>query len=123
MPWLAKFLDDTSELKPDDGAISFLIGNAGGHVDIPENKSAVNYIFYNTDNTSYTWVTDNIIRETYPSQANTAWILDSHKLHGIVNNGERWTLSIHFHEEYQKIKEWFDQHPNLTYSNITRQNT
>jgi hypothetical protein len=117
MPWLSGMLDKMSELNPDDGAISYMIGEGAGHIDAPHMKAALNYIFYNTDKTACTWVLLDANKETYPSDVNTAWLLDTQQLHGISNTGERWALSIHFNAEYNLVKEWFDNHPNLIFGN------
>jgi hypothetical protein len=115
IPWLATMLDRMTELKPDDGAISFLTGNGRGHIDWPHLQTALNFIISNTDSTAYTWVKDGNTCETYPSEVNTAWLINTQKLHGIENNGERWSLSIHFNTDYSVVKEWFDKHTNLVF--------
>jgi hypothetical protein len=117
MPWLVDWLDSMSELKPDDSCISFLRGNGKEHIDVPEMKTALNFIIANTDSEAFTWIRDGEIYETYPSKVNTAWLIDTQKLHGIENVGERWSLSIHFNEEYEVVKSWFDNRPNLKYGN------
>ena len=117
IPWLDTLLNDMVELNPDEGAISYMDGIGGEHIDLPDWPTAINYIFYNTDDTAYSWVTDSTVQETYPSVVNTAWLLNTQQLHGIKNAGERWALSIHFNDKYQKVKEWFDNHPNLKYGN------
>jgi hypothetical protein len=115
IPWLTTMLERMTELKPDDGAISFMTGNGGEHIDFPHLQTALNFIITNTDPAAYTWVKDDTHCETYPSNVNTAWLLNTQKLHGIQNSGERWSLSIHFNTDYFVVKEWFDKHPNLVF--------
>jgi hypothetical protein len=113
MPWLDAWLESMAELEPDDGCISFLRGNAQEHVDVPEMKTALNFIITNTDPDAVTWIQDGDDYETYPSEVNTAWLINTQKLHGIKNSGERWSLSIHFNADYATVKNWFDNHANL----------
>ncbi len=115
MPWLSDMLDAMSILKPDDGVISLMNGIGAEHIDLPHMQTALNFIFDNSDDTAYTWVKDHEHYEQYPSVINTAWILDTQKLHGIVNKGERWALSIHFNTDYAIVKDWFDKHPQLIF--------
>lgn len=115
MPWLAELLEQLQELLPDNGCISYMQGPGAEHVDDPNMKSALNFIFENSDTGAYTWVKHNEHYETYPSDINTAWILDTQKPHGIENTGERWSLSIHFNTEYDKVKQWFDNNPSLIF--------
>lgn len=115
MPWLAELLDQLKELKPDEGCISCLVGDGSEHIDMPDMQSALNFIFYNSDPTATTWVKDSEHSESYPSDINTAWILDTQKPHGINNSGERWSLSIHFNTDYHIVKEWFNNNPKLEF--------
>ena len=116
MPWLEKMLYMFKELNPDDGCISYMLGTGGEHVDIPEAKTSLNYIFYNSDSSAYTWsIDDGENKKSYPSDINTAWLLDTQKLHGITNTGERWALSIHFNCEYEKVSSWFNKYNNLIF--------
>lgn len=116
LPWLDQMLSMFRELSPDDGCISYMLGSGGEHVDIPEAKTALNYIFYNSDPGAYTWSSDDKEnKKSYPSDINTAWLLDTQIPHGISNNGERWALSIHFNSEYEKVNDWFSNHNNLIF--------
>ena len=116
MPWLGKMLLMFKELNPDDGCISYMLGHGGDHIDIPEARTALNYIFYNSDSSAYTWsIDDRENKNSYPSDINTAWLLDTQQLHGVANTGERWTLSIHFNCEYEKVSAWFNKHNNLIF--------
>jgi hypothetical protein len=116
MPWIDDLLSHMRELDPDDSCISFLDGTAAAHVDLSDIPSALNYIFYNTDTNAHTWLRDGSITETYPSTVGSAWIIDTQKEHGIVNDGIRYSLSIHFKADYQTTKKWFD---NQTQSSLT----
>ena len=115
MPWLDSMLEMMQELQPDDGCISYLDGNGGEHVDLPKMKTALNYIFDNTDDLAYTRVNNNNIIEQYSSELNTAWLLNAQVPHSIVNQGKRWTLSIHFDCEYNTVLDWFNRHPDLIF--------
>jgi hypothetical protein len=115
MPWLSTMLSLLSELNPDDGAISMLDGNGAPHIDKNSYPSALNFIFKNSDNNAYTWVSGSNGKESYPSLVNTAWIINTQYLHGIENLGKRYSLSIHFGAEYDKVKEWFNKHPKLEF--------
>lgn len=117
MPWITEMLEMFSELDPDDGCISCMHGTGKEHIDLPHNKTALNYIFQNTDPAAYTWVKTDNGDEQYSSDVGSAWLLDAHKSHGIYNTGERWSLSIHFNQEYSVVKKWFDAHPNLVFGN------
>jgi hypothetical protein len=111
MPWINDLLDTIKELSPDNGAISFLRGDGAMHIDQPKEKSALNYIFYNTDPLAHTYVGD----EHYASVVGDAWILDSTVPHGIKNNGDRWSLSIHFAAPYNELRSWAESNENLIY--------
>jgi hypothetical protein len=111
MPWINDLLGTMKELGPDDGAISFLQGDAAEHVDQPKDKSALNYIFYNTDPMAHTYAGT----ETYSSVVGDTWILDATVPHGIKNNGDRWTLSIHFAAPYNELQSWAESNKNLVY--------
>lgn len=115
IPWLESMLTAFADLNPDDGAISYMMGNGGEHVDWPHMQTALNFIFDNTDKNAHTWVKSDNYYEEYPSTINTAWILNTQQLHGIVNTGERWALSIHFNTDYADVKSWFEQHPKLSF--------
>jgi hypothetical protein len=115
MPWLPELFDTLKELKPDDGSISVMQGNGAEHIDWPHLQTALNFVIENTDPAAYTWVRHEDHYESYPSVANSAWILDTQKLHGISNAGERWTLSIHFNTDYELVKQWFNANPNLEF--------
>jgi hypothetical protein len=115
MPWLNNMLETFKGLCPDDGCISYLKGNGGEHVDLPTMQTALNYIFDNTDKQAYTWINHNNNVETYPSPIGDTWLLNTQMPHGISNQGERWTLSIHFNTEYSKVCQWFESHTNLVF--------
>lgn len=117
MPWLDDLLSMMKELHPDEGAISYLHGKGADHIDLPHMQTSLNYIFKNSDSTAHTWVESDNIKEVYPSQLNTAWLLDTQKLHGIENGGHRWTLTIHFNTEYDVVCKWFEKHPKLIFEN------
>jgi hypothetical protein len=115
MPWLDDFLNKMEELNPDEGAISYLHGKGAAHIDLPHMQTSLNYIFKNSDSTAHTWIESDNIKDVYPSQLNTAWLLDTQKLHGIENDGHRWTLTIHFNTEYDVVCKWFEKHPKLIF--------
>jgi hypothetical protein len=115
MPWLPTMISDLKDLGPDDGAISFLTGNAAEHVDQPKDLSALNYIFYNTDPEAHTYVKHDDYCDTYPSIVGETWILDATARHGILNAGERWNLSVHFSAPYSDLKAWFDRTGPMVY--------
>jgi hypothetical protein len=117
MPWLTDMLSLMKEIKPNDGEISYIKGNGAAHIDLPHMQTALNYIFYNSDSSAYTWVEHDGKKEKYISEVNTAWLLDTQKTHGIENSGDRWTLSIHFNTDYKTAREWFNDHPNLQFGN------
>jgi hypothetical protein len=107
MPWLGTMLSYMSELKPDNGAISFLDGEAGGHVDLSTDPAALNYIFYSTDPEANTWFQQADLYECHPSEIGSAWIIDTQIKHGVKNSGKRYSLSIHFGVDYPTVKNWF----------------
>jgi hypothetical protein len=115
MPWHSEFLTLIKHLKPDEGTISYLSGSASQHVDFPHARTALNFVFDNTDPDAFTWVRTNEHFEVYPSAINTAWLLDTQQLHGVSNNGIRWSLCIHFETEYNVVKKWFDENPSLIF--------
>ena len=117
MPWLTQMLELMTDLKPDDGAISVLVGDVGSHIDLPCVPSALNYIFYSDDSTAYTWIEDAGKIETYPSAVDTAWILNTQILHGVKSNGKRYALSIHFGVDYDGVVDWFSTRKNLVFGN------
>jgi hypothetical protein len=79
-------------------------------------KTALNYIFDNADDSAYTWVQGNNSIEQYPSELNTAWLLNTQMPHGIKNQGIRWALSIHFDTEYDTVVKWFNNNTDLIFS-------
>lgn len=120
MPWLTDLLEILSPLNPDDGSVSYMNGDGAAHIDQDAYKSALNYIFDNTDDLAYTWIEHDGTRYTYDSKVGDAWLLDTHKLHGIKNTGERWTLSIHFNCDYETVKQWFENSPKLVFGEINK---
>jgi hypothetical protein len=106
-PGIVEFVNSLTDLQIDNWSISVLTGDGAEHVDRASTPSALNFIIECSDIESYAWVNDNGICETYPSEVNTAWILDTQHPHGIKNNGVRYTLSIHFQIPYNELKEWF----------------
>ena len=115
IPWLQNMIELFAPLNPDEGCISYLNGSGTAHIDLPENKTALNYIFDNSDKSAYTWVEHDGDKQTYSSEIESAWLLDTQKMHGIENAGERWTLSIHFDSDYNTVCAWFKEHPNLVF--------
>lgn len=115
MPWLARMLELMKELDPDDGCISKSVGNGARHVDFPQMRAAVNYIFDNTDENAYTNVISDHGEFRYPSVVNTSWILNTQIPHEIISNGIRWTLSIHFDADYEQVQQWFERNDNLVF--------
>jgi hypothetical protein len=115
MPWLQNMIKTFSPLNPDEGCISYLNGVGAGHIDLPENKTALNYIFDNSDELAYTWIEYDGDKQTYSSEVGSAWLLDTQQMHGIENAGERWTLSIHFNSDYSTVCAWFKEHPELVF--------
>jgi hypothetical protein len=107
MPWLAGMLKYMSDLEPDDGSISFLNGDAGGHIDSVPDVAALNYIFYSTDSQANTWFQQDGMSECHNSDVGTAWIIDTQARHGVQNSGTRYSLSIHFKVDYSTVKNWF----------------
>jgi hypothetical protein len=107
MPWLSNMLKYMSDLKPDDGAVSFLTGNAVGHIDAAPDFAALNYIFYSTDPAANTWFQRGNISECHNSDVGTAWIINTQARHGVENLGTRYSLSIHFKVDYSTVKNWF----------------
>jgi hypothetical protein len=111
MPWLSTLLDALKELGPDNGDISLLNGNAAGHYDNEHQKSALNYIFQSSDTDANTWFEDDYQTVCHSSTANTAWIIDAQRKHGVTNCGTRYSLSIHFEVSYIELREWFNSQP------------
>ena len=107
MPWINDLLKSMACLEPDDGALSFLTGDGGGHIDLPNAPSALNYIFYSTDPDANTWFLSDTVNECHPSTEGSAWIINTQTRHGIKNTGTRYSLSIHFKADYQTLKNWF----------------
>lgn len=115
MPWLPNMLTAMRDLHPDDVCISRLRGEGAAHVDLPHLRTALNYVFGNDDDQAFTWVGPEHARETYASDVDTAWLLDTQVPHGITNDGERWTLSIHFNADYDQVAAWFAERPGLRF--------
>jgi hypothetical protein len=118
MPWLSNMLESMQHLTHDNGCISYIIGNGASHIDFPHMKTALNYVFKNTDSSAFTWVNDGTINETYPSNVGDAWLLNTQIPHGVTNSGERWTLSIHYDAEYDQVSKWFDSQTDLVFGKI-----
>lgn len=121
IPWLSTMLDTMRELNPDDGAISYLRGNGASHVDLAHLRTALNYVFDNSDEQAFTWIQSDSNRETYASDVGQAWLLNTQLPHGITNNGERWTLSIHFNADYDRVATWFDKRPGLEFGHDNKE--
>lgn len=107
MPWIEQLLTYISELRPNDGGISFLDDHGAAHYDLPSDPSALIYIVHNTDPDAYTWFKNENQVESYPSIVGSAWIINTQVEHGIWNQGTRYALSIHFKEPYEIVKKWF----------------
>jgi hypothetical protein len=121
IPWLASFRKTLQEIKPDDIVISYMIGDGTEHIDQDYAPTSLIYIFDNSDPFAYTYVKDNDKIEKFNSIINTAWILDTQKLHGIINTGHRWALNVHFNKDYQTVKDWFQRNPGLVFGDKTNE--
>ena len=115
MPWLEDMLSVMKDIKPDGGCISFLQGNGGAHIDVPEFPSALNYVFYSTDPDAHTWFKNDDKLETHSSAVDSVWLINTQVEHGIANTGIRYSLSIHFEKDYNTVLDWFNSRPHLTF--------
>ena len=115
MPWIDEFREFFKEVKLNDIAVSVLTGDAAGHIDLPGQLSALNYIIDIEDPGAFTWLEKDGVKEQYSNEVNTAWIIDAQSFHGVSNKGERWSLSLHFDVEYATLKDWCLKQTNFTF--------
>lgn len=115
MPWIDDLRLFFEEVKLNDIAVSCLTGDAAGHVDLPGQLSALNYIIEIEDKNAYTWLEKDGIKEQYSNDVNTAWIIDAQSFHGVSNKGERWSLSLHFDVDYVTLRDWYQTQTNFTF--------
>jgi hypothetical protein len=73
----------------------------------------MNYILY--DCNAMTYVDNDGVIESYPSIGGNAYLLDTTKLHWVVNNEKRYAFQCVFFHPFEEVAEWFDSHPGLIY--------
>jgi hypothetical protein len=114
LTWLPKMLADMAELSP-TWLISVLDSNAAEHTDFSHYPTALNYPINTTNAMTYVKYLNS--EYTYPSIADQPWLLSTKFPHGVRNTEHRLVFNMHFGAEYDAVKSWLDQHPNLVYGN------
>ena len=118
LPWIDKLKQNMSELNIQAVAFQSNFGSLNPHCDGQEESGTIfhcklNYIIDDYDACSY--VKDGETVLSYPSIKDTAWLLDTTKLHWVNGTGQRYIFQICFHQKYSEVLEWFNDHPGLVY--------
>lgn len=113
MPFLPLMLSDLSELEPTIVSLNKLVGNGAEHRDQPGQNTGFNYFINTTD--SLTYVKDEDYMEVYPSIADTGWLLDIQKPHGIDNKESRVWFNLRFAKPFAECKAWFEDNLVIVY--------
>ena len=117
LPWIKQLEQDFAPLKIFNFDISGMTGSFTPHVDRkPGHDGAhcrINYMLNNTAAVTYAQGLDGV--ESYPGRVHTAWLLDTTKTHWVDNSQSRYIFQINFHESYDTVSHWLDQHPGLMY--------
>jgi hypothetical protein len=121
LPWVGKLKNNLAELNLVSIAFQRSVGSLAPHVDGQEYTDttfhcALNYIIDDFDACTYVQDGDNIL--SYPSKKNTAWLLDTTKLHWVNGSGSapRYVFQLRFHQKHSEVLDWFNCHPGLIYS-------
>ena len=75
-------------------------GSIETHVDgkvpgeAPDGHCNINYIISSTDDSAYTEVMNDVVKEQYQSVPGTCWLIDTNTAHRVVNNGYREVFQI-----------------------------
>jgi hypothetical protein len=118
LPWIDKLKQDMSELQISAITVQCNFGSLSPHRDGKEESSTIyhcklNHIIDNYNACSYVKDGDTVL--SYPSEKDTAWLLDTTKVHWVNGTGERYVFQICFHQKYSEVAEWFNDHPGLVY--------
>ena len=119
LPWVNKLREDMSELKLSAIGFQSNIGSLTPHIDGQEQTETVfhcklNYIIDDFD--ACTYVQDGDNKLSYPSKKDTAWLIDTTKLHWVNGTGRRYIFQLAFHQKHSEVLDWFNSRPGLVYS-------
>lgn len=124
LPWIKQLKEDLTELGLESIGIMGTTASISGHVDLhnPEVDAVghcrIIYMINNSDTVTY--VKNNQQVEHYPSDANTAWLLDTTKYHWVEKQSGteeiRYVFQLTFYKQFSEVLEWFNNHPGLVYS-------
>jgi hypothetical protein len=119
LPWVGKLKNDLAELNLVSIAFQRNFGSLAPHSDGQEHADtifhcALNYIIDDFDACTYVQDGNNIL--SYPSKKNTAWLLDTTKMHWVDGSAQRYVFQLRFHQKHSEVLDWFNCHPGLIYS-------
>lgn len=113
MRFLPQLVTDLADLTPTFASINFLVGNGAEHKDQVTQQTGFNY-FFNTSN-STTYARNGAYEESYPSEANTGWLLDIQHPHRIDNTDQRIWFNLRFGKSFDYCQQWFSDAQILVY--------
>lgn len=118
IPWIDQLKNDLSELKLANIGFQGNYGSIERHNDNKdesgmEGHCKLNYIIDNSNTISYA-ERDGIV-ESYPSEKDTGWLLDTTTVHWVEGEGQRYLFQLTFDQPFSEVLEWFEKHPNLVY--------
>jgi hypothetical protein len=119
LPWVNKLKEDLSELNLAGITFQSNFGSLKPHSDPQEDPNNIfhcklNYIIDDFD--ACTYVKDGDTVMSYPSVKDTAWLLDTTKVHWVECTGQRYIFQVSFHQKYSEVLKWFNSHPDLIYA-------
>jgi hypothetical protein len=93
--------------------LAVLNGKLDTHIDFKtietSNRCHLVYVIHSEDPNAVTTVYndwDSDIKESFPSNEGSAWLLDPTKPHEVINSGRRETLQFVFHDNFQNVAEF-----------------
>jgi hypothetical protein len=94
-----------------------LAPHSDGHLEgqADEGHCRLNYIVNDTD--AMTYVDNDGKIESYPSHANTAWLLDTTKTHWVVNSQYRQVLQFNFSSSFDKVFNYISNLSKIEFGN------
>jgi hypothetical protein len=123
LPWQEKLKNDFKEIKLAGIGLQWGIDDLLCHADDPSGElrnagvthhCKLNYLLTDNDAITYAKNDDGTI-ETYPTVKNAAYLIDTTKPHWVKNSSTRFLFQLTFHEEFEKVNQWFTEHPGLSY--------
>ena len=77
----------------------------------------LNFVISCEDPTSYTFIGRGSEQKTYPSNGDSAWLIDTTIPHGINNHGKREVFQMKFYNSFDRVVNYLLDNPDILWSN------